>query len=93
MNATAPGHRPMSRVGHSVFVVLDSALATTIHLSAKTIPKPSFEANAAFATDPSFVFGNTGISGWIRNNATKARLNPGITFSPFADKGDPKRCS
>src|SRR4051812_23812877 len=53
----------------------------------QTIPNPSFESNAVFTNFPGYVSGNASITGWTTNNPPRAGLNPGTTFSPFADNG------
>ena len=53
--------------------------------AAPTIPNPSFELNATPTNPPGYVSGNAPITSWTTNDPARAGLNPGTTFSPFAD--------
>src|SRR6187401_2896307 len=66
-------------------VALIAFSASCYRSEAQTIPNPSFEADT-FTVDPGYVSGNSPITGWTGNDATKYGINPAIT-SPFANNG------
>lgn len=65
------------------FLLFASALMSAS--AAPTIPNPSFELNATPTNFPGYMSGNSPVIGWTTNDSTRVGLNPGTTFSPFAD--------
>lgn len=59
--------------------------APVLLMAAPTIPNPSFELNPTPTNFPGYVSGNAPITGWTTNDPTRCGLNPGTSFSPFAD--------
>lgn len=59
--------------------------APVLLMAAPTIPNPSFELNATPTNFPGYVSGDAPITGWTTNDPTRCGLNPGTSFSPFAD--------
>ncbi len=47
----------------------------------------SFEIDPVFTNFPGYSSGNMPISGWNTTNSSRTGLNPGSTFTPFADNG------